>query len=357
MPIKTGRAGGIDERVKPAPRPPRPASHGNRLSIEDRVVIQVRLADGWSIARIAGEVGMHPTTISREITRGSVQGRYWARFAQERADRARSRAGYRKLTHHGDLRRAVIAGLNQHFSPRQISHRLRRDHPDRHDMRVSHETIYQALYVQGRGALRQELRVETALRSGRKTRLPASRLPPKPGRPWLAGCHISQRPAEAEDRAVPGHWEGDLVLGAGHKSALITLVERSTRFVLIQRLDQYDSATVTDQLIAMMAGLPAALRRSLTWDQGSEMAQHARFTLASNVKVYFCDPHSPWQRGSNENTNGLIRFFHPKGTDFTAVTDEHIARTQHLLNIRPRQTLNWATPAEQLNEYLTALTT
>ncbi|WGT47701.1 IS30 family transposase [Tessaracoccus lacteus] len=199
--------------------------------------------------------------------------------------------------------------------------------------------------------------VDKALRSGRRQRIPQSKLPAASTRPWLVGHELSKRPAEVADRALPGHWEGDLVLGERHKTALITLVERTSRFTLIRRLpDDHGSTTVTDQLIEMAASIPAELRKTLTWDQGSEMAEHARFTMATDTKVFFCDPHSPWQRGSNENTNGLIRDFFPKGTDFATITDDQVAEAQYLLNIRPRQTLDWDTPAERLNQNHVALT-
>ena len=223
-------------------------------------------------------------------------------------------------------------------------------------MRLSHEAIYQALYVQGRGSLRQELRVEQALRSGRRSRKPRSRLPARGGgRSWVEGCEISLRPAGAADRAVPGHWEGDLVVGPG-TACLVTLVERSTRYLEARRLDARDSRTVVDLLIEMAAAVPdgirAALCSTLTWDQGPELAQAARFTEATGLRVYFCDPRSPWQKGTNENTNGLLRQYFPKGTDFSAVTDEEVRAAQDQLNGRPRETLGWRTPAEALAEYL-----
>ncbi|WP_344778848.1 IS30 family transposase, partial [Gryllotalpicola kribbensis] len=197
--------------------------------------------------------------------------------------------------------------------------------------------------VQGKGALRHELTVEKTLRSGRKGRVPQSKLPRRSSRPWLEGARLSQRPARVEDRAVPGHWEGDLVVGP-ENSGLVTLVERSTRFALIGRLPgMRDSETVIDRITHMVRTLPKALFETLTWDQGQEMAQHARFTIDTGCKVYFADPHSPWQRGSNENLNGLIRDFYPKGTNFNTVTDAQIAEMQHLLNIRPRMTLEFST--------------
>ncbi|WP_405216409.1 IS30 family transposase [Agrococcus sp. Ld7] len=359
MTIKQGRYGGFGPpTVALDPDPAgdasrRPGSNGNRLDGHDRTVIQLGLEQGWSVPKIAARIGVVATSIAREIARGANEdGRYWARPAQARADRARARPKASKLDP-GELRAAVVARLNDKFSPMQVSHDLRKAFPARDDMRVSHETIYQAIYVQGRGSLRQELKVAKALRSGRTSRIPASKLPPRSTRPWLEGHHISTRPAEVEDRAVPGHWEGDLVIGADHKSALITLAERQSRFTLIRRLALgYDSPTVVEALITMVSFLPRDLRRSLTWDQGSEMSEHARLTIVSNIDVFFCDPHSPWQRGTNENTNGLIRDFYPKGTDFRTIGDDDIERTQHLLNIRPRMTLDWATPAEHLNQLI-----
>jgi len=359
MTTKPGRHGGLGPptiTLDPDPAgdaPRRPGSHGNRLDGHDRTVIQIALEQGWSFAKIAARLGVHPTTISREITRGSNEdGRYWARPAQVRAERAMARARASKLDA-GELRAAVVERLNDKFSPMQVSRDLRKAFPDRDDMRVSHETIYQALYVQGRGALRQELKVAKALRSGRTSRIPASKLPPRTSRPWIEGHHISARPPEAEDRAVPGHWEGDLIVGAHHKSALITLAERSSRFTLIRKAPiGRESTGVVEELIAMIRDLPEALRKTLTWDQGTEMAEHPRLTLATDIRVFFCDPHSPWQRGTNENTNGLIRDFYPKGTDFRAISDADIEHTQHLLNIRPRMTLDWDTPAEHLNRLL-----
>ena len=227
-------------------------------------------------------------------------------------------------------------------------------------MWVSHETIYQALYVQGKGSLRQELEVVKATRTGRTNRKPRSKLPPKAAnRSWIdEKNHITSRPAEVQDRAVPGHWEGDLVIGAKGATALITLAERSTRNVLIYRLpDRHDAPTVTQALIQMVADLPTDLRRTITWDQGCEMADHLDFTLATDCQLYFCDPHSPWQRGTNENTNGLIRDFFPKGTDFAKITDKEVRDAQDLLNTRPRKTLGFQTPAAKLAELLTVAQT
>ena len=350
-------AGGIAPLVAGPVGPVEALGNATRLDEHHRTLIQVMKGQGASNSRIAAELGVHVSTVGRELRRGSVEGRYLARSAQRRCEQARTRPKPSKL-HNPLLRAQVVDCLNHRFSPKQVDQELRRRFPDDDTMRVSHETIYQALYVQGRGTLRDELKVDKALRSGRTRRLPKSKLPAMRNRPWLAGHELSSRPAEVEDRALPGHWEGDLVLGARNATALITLVERKSRFVMIRRLPlDHGATTVTDQLIDMAREVPAELRKTLTWDRGSEMAEHARFTMATDTKVFFCDPYSPWQRGSNENTNGLIRDFFPKGTDFGQVTDEQITEAQHLLNIRPRQTLDWATPTETLNQELDALTT
>lgn len=330
-----------------------------RLVLAERVVIGLRLGDGWSLRAIARALGVAPSTVSREVARGCHHGRYDPGWSQRRAERCRRRPRPGKLVAGSELRRRVVAGLDQRHSPQQVACRLRRDFPGREDLSVSHETIYQALYVQGRGTLREELKTAKAVRSGRTVRRPRSLLLVRTGKPWLDGAHLSQRPAEAADRAVPGHWEGDLVIGRNGRSALITLVERTSRFCLIGLLPELrTSPLVVAQLTTMIAALPGELFRSLTWDQGSEMAHHRRFTVATDCPVFFCDPHSPWQRGSNENLNGLIRDFYPKGTDFAELTDEKIADMQHLLNTRPRMTLEWQTPAERIQQLLTvALTT
>ena len=277
--------------------------------------------------------------------------------AQERLARPKAR----RLDTDPALRAEVVALLEDGASPRQISARLRWAHPDNESMRLSHEQIYQALYVQGAGSLRQQLRVDKALRSGRTRRLPRSPLaglPRRSNRPWIEGAQISVRPPQAADRAVPGHWEGDLVIGAGGRSALITLVERTSRFVLIHRLGAgHDSQTVTTALQTMVADLPRAVRASITWDQGSEMARHADFTAATDIPVYFADPHSPWQRPTNENTNRLIRDYLPKGTSFTTITDTQVQAIQDRLNRRPRIVLNGQTPTEKLNDIINGANT
>jgi transposase, IS30 family len=360
-----------------------------RLDEQERIKIEAWWQEGLTMAAIAGHLGRSRSTILREIGRNLVyrhasglgvvnpistmmkpheRGRYaWkysARKAQDRAKaqasqrRSASMAGRRKLDP-GPLRDAVLRGLRQRWSPKQISQRLACEHAndvDAAQWRVSAETIYQALYLQARGSLREELKDQVALRSGRtrRRRRPLAAGPVRSGRPWTEGWHISTRPAEADDRAMPGHWEGDLVIGKANKSAIITLVERSTRYVMLGALpDGHDSLNVTEVLTALMRRLPEQLRRSLAWDNGSELARAAQFTLASGCPVYFADPHSPWQRGSNENTNGLLRQYFPKHTfDFRTVNQDDLDAVAHELNGRPRQTLGWNKPYEQLNALL-----
>ncbi|MFL1382159.1 IS30 family transposase, partial [Nocardiopsis protaetiae] len=250
------------------------------------------------------------------------------------------------------LRARVQDLLQERWSPEQISRRLKRDFPDRPEWHVAHETIYQALYVQGRGELRREL--AGALRSGRARRVPRRQARQRRPRFTDPMVMISERPAEVEDRAVPGHWEGDLILGKDSASAIGTLVERSTRYVMLVHLPHGRGAEpVRDALAATVQRLPAHLVRSLTWDQGSEMATHRRFTTATDIPVYFCDPASPWQRGSNENTNGLLRQYFPKGTDLSVHDRQHLEAVAAQLNGRPRKTLGWDTPAERLDKLLT----
>ena len=356
MELVLGAVGGVRDRVSVLRASPA-VGHGRRLSPMDRVRIEAGVAAGVTQAELARQLGVARSTISRELARRPqlryrFSKHYDAEVADHHARMMRARPRLVKLNENLELRAAVRDGLNDRFSPEQIAGRLPALFPGREDMRVSHETIYQALYVQGKGALRDELKVVKALRSGRKSRVPQSRLPARSSRPWLEGARLSDRPAEAADRAVPGHWEGDLVIGPD-KSGIITLVERRSRFALLGRLPgTRDSKTVTGVLADMISTLPAALKNTITWDQGTEMADHAQFTVMTGCPVFFCDPHSPWQRGTNENTNGLIRDFYPKGTNFNTVTDSDLAETQRLLNIRPRKTLRYATPAETLNEYI-----
>lgn len=329
----------------------RPAIDDRYLSIADRVTIADGLVNEESLRTIAGRIGKNVSTVSREVHNHSVEGRYLPYQADRAAAAARARPKQSKLVVNTVLRAEVEEGLSRKLSPEQISHRLRRDHPDDESMRVSHETIYQALYFQARGGLKKE--VQQALRTGRTRRKPQR----KPGERYQRFIDpmvmISDRPAEVEDRAVPGHWEGDLITGEKNQTAIGTLVERSTRYTMLVHLPgSHDAETVRDALIATMSTLPAHLRGSLTWDQGAEMAGHKQFSMATDMQVYFCDPASPWQRGSNENTNGLLRQYFPKGTDLSVYGPEDLEHVAQELNGRPRKTLGWETPAERLRDLL-----
>nr|WP_051031304.1 MULTISPECIES: IS30 family transposase [Enorma] len=353
--LRHGRIGGPVRRpvVEAAPLPPR-SSPRARLDDERRALIADRLRAGRGVREIARELGVSHSTVSRELARNArPDGRYDAGHAGRRARERASRPRAGRLERLPRLRAEVVRRLALRWSPEQVSASLRRDFPDDEEMRVSHETIYRALYVQGRGSLRGELEVELVLRSGRRSRRRRS-LPPEPrgGRTWVEGAELALRPPEADDRSVPGHWEGDLVVGADGATCLVTLVERSARFLLVSRLPEHSSQTVAGRLAEMVASLPAALRRTLTWDQGVEMARWRGFAEATGFEVYFCDPRSPWQRGTNENTNGLLRQFFPKGTDFSLVTDEAVREAQDQLNGRPRKTLGWSTPAEEMARML-----
>lgn len=350
MRLMQGREGGVARVPMDAEAPVSKGRSYRRLTLQDRVVIQtIRETDSSiSVREIARRLGVNASTVSRELSDHQI--RHWgaleydAELAHYRALSRRARARPGKLEH-AALRDHVVSRLNERFSPQQVAGELKLMFPDDPELWVSHETIYQALYVQGRGALRHELTVEKALRSGRTTRKPQSKLPARSKRPWLEGARLTDRPAEAADRAVPGHWEGDLVVGP-ENSGIVTLVERHSRTTLLGRLPgARDSETVTEVLQTMIAGLPAGLKKTITWDQGTEMAAHAAFTVKSGCPVFFCDPHSPWQRPSNENTNGLIRDFYPKGTNFNTITDEDLAETQRLLNIRPRKIHDYRSPA------------
>ncbi len=376
---------------------------GRCLSFAEREEIALWRAQGSGVREIARRLGRAASTISRELRRNAATRggglEYRATTAQWHAERAARRPKPAKLAVNTALRSyvqdrlagavaapggAVIRGPavpwkgRRHgrrqarrwaraWSPQQISQRLRRDFPDDGAMRISHEAIYQALYVQGRGTLRREL--TACLRTGRALRVPRAR-----SRRWgkshvAPELLISQRPAEADDRAVPGHWEGDLILGVG-SSAIGTLVERTTRFTLLLHLPRmaghgvgarekngpalagHGAGAVRDAITRTIATLPEVLRRSLTWDQGAEMAEHPRLRIDTGLQVYFCDPHSPWQRGTNENTNGLLRQYFPKGTDLSVHGAEDLAAVGAALNARPRKTLGWRTPAEVLDEVL-----
>ena len=328
-----------------------PVIDNRYLSIVDRVAIADGLLAKESLRTIAGWIGKNVSTVSREIRARSAEGRYLPYHADRAAAAARTRPKQSKLVVNAVLRTAVQEGLSRKLSPEQISHRLRRDHPDDESMRVSHETIYQALYFQARGGLKRE--VQQALRTGRTRRKPHRKEGERYQRFADPMVMISDRPAEVEDRAVPGHWEGDLITGEKNQTAIGTLVERSTRYTMLVHLPgSHDAETVRDALIATMSTLPAHLRGSLTWDQGCEMAGHKQFAMATDMAVYFCDPASPWQRGTNENTNGLLRQYFPKGTDLSAYGPEDLEHVAQQLNGRPRKTLDWETPAERLRDLL-----
>ena len=321
---------------------PRPGS----LTIADRERILLGLGKRESLSSIARSLGRRASTVSREVKANGGREHYSAWRAHCRARDQARRPKPCKLRK-GRLRDEVSRRLEQLWSPQEISRRLVLDFPEDPEMRVSHETIYQSLFVQGRGELRREL--ARCLRSGRTTRRPRGRVERRGRLPGMV--MIAERPQEVEDRAVPGHWEGDLILGANSQSAVGTLVERTTRFVLLLHLGEDKSAPAVE--VAMrraMSTLPEELRRSVTWDQGAEMAQHQNFTVATGIPIYFCDPHSPWQRGSNENTNGLLRQYLPKGVDLSKVTKRDLTAIQRSLNGRPRKTLGYMTPSEKLAE-------
>jgi IS30 family transposase len=379
---------------------------GRYLSFAEREEIALLKAQDKSVRAIARLVGRDASTISRELRRNAATrgGRleYRASVAQWHAERRAARPKVAKLAANPLLRDYVqdrlagaitdgegrpIPGPNvpwkgrRHgrradrrwgtaWSPEQISHRLRLDFPDDESMRISHEAIYQSLYVQGRGALRREL--TACLRTGRALRVPRARTRRR-GKQFLSpAVMISQRPAEAVDRAVPGHWEGDLIIGL-ERSAIGTLVERTTRFTMLLHLPRMEghgeqppvkngpplaghgAEAVRDAITTQITTLPEQLRRSLTWDQGSEMSQHARLRLDTGIQVYFCDPHSPWQRGTNENTNGLLRQYFPKGTDLSRHSVSDLDAIAAALNSRPRKALGWKTPAEALNDHLESI--
>jgi transposase, IS30 family len=335
-------------------RPPASSSWSpgeHRLSLQDREEISRGLVAGESLREIARRLGRAPSSISREVERGGGRSRYRAAKTHHGAYERARRPKRHKLAA-GRLCDQVITWLGELWSPEEIAKRLRIDFPDDLEMRVSHETIYQSLYVQGRGELRREL--ARCLRTGRAKRRSRSRVN---GQGHLPGMvMISERPPEVEDRAVPGHWEGDLIIGKNNRSAVGTLVERTTRFVLLLHLpDGREADKVEASMRQAITRLPEELMRSITWDQGKEMANHATFTVATGIPIYFCDPHSPWQRGSNENTNGLLRQYMPKGTDLSLLGPDDLDRIAGSLNDRPRETLGFMKPSERLAE-LVAMT-
>jgi IS30 family transposase len=330
--------------------PPRRRGRGKHcLSAEDREEISRGLAGGESLRGIAVRLGRAPSTVSREVKANGGRPRYRAWSGERRAFEQAARPKPARLAERPELRAVVETWLAARWSPEQIARRLRNEYPDDPEMWVSHETIYQSLYVQGRGALRKEL--ASCLRSGRAQRRPRDKTGEEKRGHIPGMVNISERPPEVADRAVPGHWEGDLIVGAYSRSAIATLVERTTRFVVLLHLPNgHGAEAVLEALTTQVLTLPAQLRRSLTWDQGKEMAAHARFSVATGVAVYFCDPHSPWQRGSNENTNGLLRQYFPKGTDLSVHTQANLDAVAAELNGRPRQTLGWMKPCEKLAE-------
>lgn len=316
------------------------------LSLREREEISRGIAGSQTIRSIALKLGRAPSTISREIHRhASDCAQYRALEADNHAWQKSLRPKQCKLSTNIALTRIVASKLKLDWSPQQISGWLRMSYPDDSSMQISHETIYRTLYVQARGALKRELithlRQKHSLRHGRRKKSGH-------GHGQIVGAvSISERPPQIEDRAVPGHWEGDLLLGGAH-SQIATLVERTSRYVMLIRLQSRLSESVSDALTRRVKHLPAGLMKSLTWDRGLEMANHRSFSIATDVEVYFCDPRSPWQRGSNENTNGLLRQYFPKGRDLKALSQAQLDRIALKLNTRPRETLNWKTPAEVL---------
>jgi len=324
-----------------------------RMSLAEREEISRGLATGLSLRQVAAGLGRAPSTVSREVSANGGRHRYRACEAEASARRRARRPRPAKLTRCKRLRRVVEGKLERRWSPQQIADWLPEAFPHDPEMRVSHETIYMSLFVQGRGALRQEL--FRCLRQGRAMRRPKGRRQATGQGKIRDMVMISERPAEVEDRAVPGHWEGDLIMGTGQR-AIGTLVERSTRYVMLMRLsDGHGGEAVRKALAKTIVKLPTELRRSITWDQGQEMNEHARFTVDTGVQIYFCDPKSPWQRGSNENTNGLLRQYFPRGTELSGHSQAHLNAVARELNERPRRTLGGMSPSEAFAEAVASI--
>jgi transposase, IS30 family len=344
-----GQAGGVNPIPVTAPQ-------GRYLSLAEREEILRHRSAGHGVRAIARLVGRDPGTVSRELRRGAAVRGYRPSVGQAKGDAARRGRRGARLATNLRLRREVETRLRRRDSPAQIAGRLKIDFPDEPEMHVSAETIYQALYVQARGGLKREL--TAYLRTGRVQRKPHRQPGQRRARiPDMVS--ISQRPPEVADRAVPGHWEGDLIMGStASNTAVGTLVERTTGFVLLVHLpDGHGALAVQDALVRKITTLPEQLRRSLTWDQGIEMANHARIAEATGLEIYFCDPHSPWQRGSNENTNGLLRQYLPKGSDLSFYGPGLLDNIAAELNSRPRKRHDWRTPAEVLDKLLSQATT
>ena len=326
---------------------------GRYLSLSEREEISRGLAAEMSLRAIARHLGRNVATISREVDQNTSAGRQYRAVAAQVAAERRARRPKPRKWENPALHARVTADLEKRWSPEEIAARLRPDFPDDASMRASHETIYQALFIQGRGALRRDL--TTRLRTGRALRRPRRRVDGRADsdRRIPDKVLISERPAEAEDRAVPGHWEGDFVMGKNNRSAVATLVERSTRFLILLHLPgPHDAVALQNATVEAMSKLPEQLRRSLTWDQGLEMRNHKQISIAAEVPIYFCDPHSPWQRGTNENTNGLLRQYLPKGTDLSVHSPDDLAAIAAELNDRPRKTLGWLKPDEVIGPLL-----
>jgi IS30 family transposase len=324
------------------------------LTLAEREEISRGLGAQRSIRQIARDIGRAPSSVSREIARNTPQ--WWHYRAHTADQRAWDRALRPKPCHlesHPQLAKLIAQKLCLDWSPQQIAGWLAREYGDAKSMRVSHETIYKSLFIQARGVLKKQLtahlRRRRTLRRSRQYVFNAG-----PGRAIPDPVSIRERPAQAEDRAVPGHWEGDLLAGK-RPTHIATLVERKSRFVILVKVPNADTGSVVSALTRRVRKLPKQLRRSLTWDRGTEMAHHKEFSLATDVKVYFCDPHSPWQRGSNENTNGLLRQYFPKGTDLSVHSQAHLDRIALKLNQRPRETLGFRTPADTLSEYVASI--